>query len=168
MRKDWIRKRQRKAQQISGIMKLANQTGINELINESESNTSTFTTEPNISIQLTTSTNDVQVTSNQNHCLNEPFNTNETNEMYRTADYAQYNYSTDYNGLNGQAISFHSQPIMEPIITNGYDHLYVPLNHNFQSQTTCSSIHQSVSYLSPNIGESSSIDQSYIHHTNSI
>lgn len=26
MRKDWIRKRQRKAQQISGIMKLANQT----------------------------------------------------------------------------------------------------------------------------------------------
>lgn len=112
MRKDWIRKRQRKAQQISGIMRLANQTNVTSLIQNVVSASDSADSSSAASTQFRRNqhqeTNPVAqccATSSYNH-------TTEHDPFDKRVNYVSY-YASNYNDNNfGQAQYHQTQPTM--------------------------------------------------------
>lgn len=143
MRKDWIRKRQRKTQQISGIMRLANQASVSSLMN-SVSNGECVSAEGGPSASFETTANQEHCyPSNYTSCDPMPVNTCE----YKQVDYVQY-YTPDYSSTVfqsqmgpgdesafGQDLAHMAQP-MAPCFTSVPSMSYLPSLHSYSAPVT--------------------------------
>ena len=126
MRKDWIRKRQRKTQQISGIMRLANQTSVSNIIS-SVANVTECPPQPPpqcSALPYEATTQSHGFPSTYSSCDPVPI------PEYKQVDYVQY-YTTDYNSavfqssmvpvhdshLTGQEMATMAQPVAHGIST---------------------------------------------------
>lgn len=152
MRKDWIRKRQRKTQQISGIMRLANQAvissaslGADQQLQFGLSPNSVPSVQlsqqqeaPSIPLQPTPSFDANQLGNmvNQSHCF--PLNAISTGAGQQSHDeymhYYDFNQSTQmstYQSMQSSTTSNHHelQPMMS---SNSYMHQQPMVNHGHE------------------------------------
>lgn len=146
MRKDWIRKRQRKTQQISGIMRLANQSSVSSLLSSGPE------CSPNSPISS-------QFEASPAACFSNAYPTGpsmEQEQMYKSVDYVQY-YTPDYSS---GPVQFQTPSQMAP--------LHEPVPHELTHQLTqpgqsaVSSI-SSISYLHGLQPYPSQLSEQYMH-----
>ena len=150
MRKDWIRKRQRKTQQISGVMRLANQSNCNTLVDPANS---LECPQPSLSTQST-----VYDTS-QPCSIPPPFSQSFESCQTKPVEYGSYYTHFGYSNINTEHYHFPCDLPVSPQTCN-YNDTYIT-----SSQFNCVQLpNVSVSYDTlDNINSSTCLNEFGFH-----